>query len=974
MSVGRISGPLLAPNLVRNGINLNIKNTISDTSVFHLDASTLKLGFNTNTTTDEIQVDGFTMVPDVIATTGAEIANLYANGSTIGSLTTPIILQAAEGGRINLSGLASDQIEINDNAIKSYNTNSNIDLLPNGTGTTEIPTNLELFGSLHSQSNITFEGNITIGTDDEDTLVLNAEMTNDLNPGTNNNLKLGKPGKRFGEIHPGIVNGQLINSGDVIAGTASMNLRVGNQFYVAKNGDDSHHGDSRQDPMLTIKAAVAKADASIQGPVEIFVYPGEYEEIFPIEVPQNVTITGMDMRNTVIKPTAGTNTNNCFLLNGDTTISNLTIKDFFSPGHAFSFASNTVVTARSPYLKNITVITAGSVTSASDPRGFDQGDAGKGALIDGANVDSASKEASMLFHSCTFITPGVDAITMTNGVRVEWLNSFTYFANRGLYALNGPTGHLSTDGSTIQYGAELRAIGSANVYGNFGVVADGADTIMYLIQHNFAYIGSGKFKDNDPSRVIQTQEVSKLNSGKVFYSSTDQLGNYRVGDEFFVDLESGETSIVITEAQVNALNGISVTTNNQTSVMTGAELTTNNLSIRNNTLFSNEGSINLVSAANIYRFNTNTNVSGNVSMTGDFTIGGSVIGFGNDANDTINFAQEFDQDIVPDISGAYSLGLASKTWQKAWVSEVQSDDVLIKDNFITTTESNNSLEFRAQGTGHVLLENIAVNENVLGTKTDDLNFTTDTNVEIISTGSIKLPVGTDAERVNSDSTGAPGIGSLRFSSTRNAFEGQTINAPVTFGGVFSANALTSVTADPTSNVLRFIAGGVNNPLDSTNLVAEIGDSGLVATRLQTDALRIDDNIISSYASNSDVQFGMHGTGEFIMPGGILKIKDNVMKITDGGPMIFQTDDAWYKFNGASGIVVPSGGNDTRGPNPQTGDTRFNSRADVKALEVYAGLDNKDGEFQEWIPATGGGESVTLEFMEDQTNIFSLIFG
>ena len=123
-----------------------------------------------------------------------------------------------------------------------------------------------------------------------------------------------------------------------------------------------------------------------------------------------------------------------------------------------------------------------------------------------------------------------------------------------------------------------------------------------------------------------------------------------------------------------------------------------------------------------------------------------------------------------------------------------------------------------------------------------------------------------------------------------------------------------------------------------------------------------------------MQFGVHGTGEIIMPGGILKIKDSVMKITDGGPMIFQTDDAWYKFNGSSGIVVPSGGNDTRGPNPQTGDTRFNARADVKALEVYAGLDNKDGEFQEWIPATGGGESVTLEFMEDQTNIFSLIFG
>ena len=103
----------------------------------------------------------------------------------------------------------------------------------------------------------------------------------------------------------------------------------------------------------------------------------------------------------------------------------------------FRFAPNATVTSRSPYIQNVTVSTQGTTTSASDPRGFASGDAGGGAYIDGASVNSASNEAAMLFHSSTFITPGVDTITMTNGVRVEWLNSFTYFANRGLYAVNG---------------------------------------------------------------------------------------------------------------------------------------------------------------------------------------------------------------------------------------------------------------------------------------------------------------------------------------------------------------------------------------------------------------------------------------------------------------------------------------------------------------------------------------------------------
>ena len=89
--------------------------------------------------------------------------------------------------------------------------------------------------------------------------------------------------------------------------------------------------------------------------------------------------------------------------------------------------------------------------------------------------------ASMLFHSVTFITPGVDGLVARNGVRVEWLNSFTYFASRGLVLEQGTVGVEIAGDSTRRYGAELRSIGSANVYGGKGAVADGADTLAYLI-------------------------------------------------------------------------------------------------------------------------------------------------------------------------------------------------------------------------------------------------------------------------------------------------------------------------------------------------------------------------------------------------------------------------------------------------------------------------------------------------------------
>ena len=218
----------------------------------------------------------------------------------------------------------------------------------------------------------------------------------------------------------------------------------------------------------------------------IYVYPGTYQEAFPLTVPKGVTIQGDNLRGVELMPTSGTQSNDAFLLNSDSTIENITIKDFYynssnDTGYAFKFASNFLTSPGGRFhVRNVTVITKGSTTSQADPRGYDAGDAGKGALVDGSVVDQASISASMLFHSVTFITPGVDALTIKNGVRVEWLNSFSYFANSNINVSQGSVGRLLAD-STRQYGAEVKCIASAAVYGNKGIIADGADCLVYAI-------------------------------------------------------------------------------------------------------------------------------------------------------------------------------------------------------------------------------------------------------------------------------------------------------------------------------------------------------------------------------------------------------------------------------------------------------------------------------------------------------------
>ena len=75
------------------------------------------------------------------------------------------------------------------------------------------------------------------------------------------------------------------------------------------------------------------------------------------------------------------------------------------------------------------------------------GDAGRGALVDGNVLDTASPRASMLFNGVTFITPGADAVTVKNGARIEFIDCFTYFANRGLYLEHSLNQYTPTAGS-----------------------------------------------------------------------------------------------------------------------------------------------------------------------------------------------------------------------------------------------------------------------------------------------------------------------------------------------------------------------------------------------------------------------------------------------------------------------------------------------------------------------------------------------
>ena len=259
-------------------------------------------------------------------------------------------------------------------------------------------------------------------------------------------------------------------------------------FYVSEDGDDAANGKLPQSAVQTIARGLELAGAVGSNAV-VFILSGNYVEQFPLTVPIGVSVRGAGLREVYVSPTTATNTQSAFLLNGQTTISDFTVGGFYKPGYAFKFANSATIASRSPYVERFSVITRGSNPTAGDPYGFDSNDAGGGAYLDGSQVTANSIEAAFLFNEATVITPSSTAVYITNGTRVELLNGFSYFSDKGIVAESGSVGwggqgrtrlRLANTTGTFTVGHNLYYIGSTGTVLASGVINEVTPEYVYL--------------------------------------------------------------------------------------------------------------------------------------------------------------------------------------------------------------------------------------------------------------------------------------------------------------------------------------------------------------------------------------------------------------------------------------------------------------------------------------------------------------
>lgn len=1263
MAVGRISGPLLKSNLIRNGINLAF-----ETDLLYLDVNNQRIGVKTSAPQHELDVNGTIRTVDLQVLNQADIAEITINGSTISTSNSYLNLGTLDTV-VYQNKATIDNIDIEGNVISTNSSNANLELRPNGTGSVEILSDMNVNGNIHATGNITADGNITIGDANTDNIIFNAEIASDIIPDATNTYALGSNptigGKQWSDVWvDNFVAGSVSASAIVVDGV-DLVLRQGNIYYVAENGSDLNTGDHPQDPFASIKQALSVATAGDT----VHVYPGDYTEIFPLEIPVGVTLVGESLRSVTIRPTSETRYKDAILMNGETTVQDVTLTGFYSGGdffaatdtpsanqitfnvgtapfahtyvsggtfdvgestqanvtaatynhttgelvitldavhgshignkhfisglvfscnggnrtfpdngYAFRFATNFEVTTRSPYVKNITVITAGTTITAEDPRGFNSGDAGKGAYIDGAYATANSREASMLFHAATFITPGVDAVSCTNGVRVEWLNSFTYFADKSIYAFNSNDGKASngktfvrlsgiggtpfaagdtvtftsTDASTVvtatvesvnddvlvidgkyddldgfdftpqsivgvpsgatattienvdkrDFGAEIRMIGSASVYGNFGLYGDGDGVIIYAIGQNLAYIGNGKEVTNDPSTVIQANEVVELNGAKVRYNSVDHKGDFRVGEFFYVNQEDGTVSFTASALQINLTNGVTFTSGANTTFINGERIDTGNLRFTGNTVSSTSGDINFDADSDIINLLNDVDITGNLDVTGNVSIGGNIT-IGDENTDSLNIIAGINSDLIPETTSTYSLGSMTNTWSNLYVDEVNIDNIEINTNYITTTNSNADLELRANGTGQILVpdndvqinnnitvdglsnlsnvtiigtvthtgnvtqtgdttitgnvtvtqdldvsgaaqfEEILVDDNIITTTTsnadlelqangtgkifvpnndleiandltilgtitaqninvsgtitanklstgdilvddnfitttlsnsdlelrtsgsgaiviDDINvfdYTISTANDLIiapgsqiliidATGSLQLPAGNTAQRP------AGVAGQIRFNNQLNRFEGFDGSDWIQLHGVQDLDGDTKVTAElsqgANDNIIRFDVEG--------STIVDVNSVRLNAPKITIDDIEIDGNLIQTISTDTDLVLDAQGTGKIVIDNFELKNNTITNTVSNSVTTFVNTNNGYVKFNGAYGMVIPVGGNSDRPPLAFTeiGQMRWNT--DAGRTEIWDGSN--------WVSVAGTASGISRAEAEE----------
>jgi len=257
MAVGRISGPLLKSNLLRNGVNLAF-----ETNLLYLDVVNSRVGIKTTTPSHDLQVVGTTRTTTLEITSNTiTIGEITISGNSLSSTNSVINLNPTGVNAVVYQGtLVTGNLTLSGNTIQATNSGGNINITTQGSGQVNFNSNVLINGNLHATGNITADGNIQLGNQTSDTVTFTAEVNSDIIPSQTNTYSLGSSSYVWKNVFTNSIdtNGVVINNNTITtSNNSNLILAANGSGYVSIPSNDVSLGQQLTVVGLTTVGATA---------------------------------------------------------------------------------------------------------------------------------------------------------------------------------------------------------------------------------------------------------------------------------------------------------------------------------------------------------------------------------------------------------------------------------------------------------------------------------------------------------------------------------------------------------------------------------------------------------------------------------------------------------------------------------------------------------------------------------------------
>ena len=233
MAVGRITGPLLKANLLRDGVDLAF-----ETDLLYLDVTNKRVGIKTSTPQYDLDVNNTIRATNLVATTEADFASFKFLGNTISSTSSTINLTPSGVNPVVYQGrLQVGYWDIYGANITLTQNNTDINFVPTGTGQVVVNSDMLVNGSIHATGNITADGNIQLGNQTTDTITFTGEIASDILPVTTNTYNLGSPTNQWANVYATSLNTSSFNVGNIgFSGNTITTTNLNGDLVLTANG------------------------------------------------------------------------------------------------------------------------------------------------------------------------------------------------------------------------------------------------------------------------------------------------------------------------------------------------------------------------------------------------------------------------------------------------------------------------------------------------------------------------------------------------------------------------------------------------------------------------------------------------------------------------------------------------------------------------------------------------------------------